>query len=304
MATTLTSIAASTSAQLLIAADGTRTSLTIQNTATAAGTLYLGTTSGVTTSLYSYYRSPGRGYIFDGVDGRQAWYGIWSSAASGAADITAITDVASDSNGATIQTYGQLKTTIANWLRPNATPSSDMTSRIPQYIGLAEVMIRREIRAKGLDAGLTTLTITSGVATVPDGLMEVTSMTQASSPYSRILPLPLEQIKAMTPQLGTNPKYFDRVGSSFIFWPANTADANLAYRKSLTPLVNDSDTNWLLLAHPDVLLYGSLIQADRRLIGPRLNEWKEGFAQAMASIQNNSLLQELNYNTQPARLVI
>ena len=302
MTTTLTSVNSLTTAQLLIAADGSRTSLTIQNT--DANALAIGPSTSVTTSLYSYLAASGQGYVFDGVDARQAWYGIWAADGSGAATITAITDPTSDTNGATITTYGQLKTTIANWLRPNATPSSDMTARIPQYVGLAEVMIRRELRVKGLDAGLTTLTITDGVATVPDGLMEVTSMTQTASPYRRILPLPLEQIKSMTPISGTGPRYFDRVGSSFIFYPANSATASLAYRKSLTPLSADSDTNWLLLAHPDVYLYGTLIQADRRLIGPRLSEWKEGFAQAMASIQNNSLLQELNYNTQPARLVI
>ena len=59
----------------------------------------------------------------------------------------------------------------------------------------------------------------------------------------------------------------------------------LFYRRNLSPLVNNSDTNWLLLSSPDVYLFGALMMADKRLIGPRLGEWKESFQMAIDGVK-------------------
>lgn len=288
MTTTVTSVSSATSSTLLIAADGTRTSLVIENT--DGGRLYcllVDSTGTATTSTGGFTFS----LVENGTatltppDSHKAVYGIWASDGSGGATITAITDPVSDGNGASISTYGELKTAIAAWLRPNSSVSADMTTNIPKYIGLAEVMIRRELHMRVLDQADTSLDITAGVATVPTGYMGTISLSLAATPYLQIDATPLDVLMGLDQSATGDPRRYARSGSSFYFWPPTTSTAKLYYRRGVTPLSADGDTNWILAAHPDAYLYGSLLQADRRLIGPRLGEWKEGFAQALDSIQ-------------------
>ena len=103
MTSTITSVSSTAASTLLIAADGTRTSLTIQNT--DANTLYVAVGSTPATT------SPG-GFTFSRVlnasatltppESQLAIYGIWSAAGSGGATITAITDPVVDDKPAII----------------------------------------------------------------------------------------------------------------------------------------------------------------------------------------------------------
>lgn len=283
MTTTVTSVNSETSPQLIIAADGSRTSLTIQNT--DDNELFLGPTSSVSTTNYTYRRVYGTGYTFDGVDARQAFYGVWDGDGSGGATITAITDPVSDSNGA-FSTYSALKDEIAAWLRPNMTPTADMTARIPVYVGLAEVMIRRELHLRRLDQTVTALAITDGVATVPTGFQSVVSLTLDGEPYNQITALPVDQVRAMArANNNTKPRHYAVSGGVFYFDFEGDATAELISRRGVTPLSADNDTNWILSGHPDVYLSASLVCADRRLIGPRLGEWKQWFSESLDSIK-------------------
>lgn len=288
----MTTVNSSTSAQVLAAADGSRTSLTIENIDTD-GELFIGPDNTVSPTNYTYRAAIGDGFHFDGVDARQVWYGIWDVDGTGWATVTEITDPVSDSNGAGITTYGELKTAVAAWLRPNTTATTDMTTNIPKYIGLAEVMIRRELSMRGLDQTTTSLTITDGAADVPEGYLAAMSMTLTGEPYNQIRYLPIDQLDKLDPtQVADAPYYYARSGSSFYFYPRTDGTAQLRFRRGVTPLSADADTNWILAGSPDVYLYGALMQADRRLIGPRLGEWKEGFQQALASIQKLELYQQ------------
>lgn len=274
-----TTVNSSTTAQLLVAADGSRTSLTIQNT--DANELFIGLDNTVTTTSYAYRRVYGTGYTFDGVDAQQAYYGIWDVDGSGGAVITEITTPASDSNGA-FSTYGDLKDEIAAWIRPNSAVSSDMTARIPVYVGLAEVQIRRDLHGAVSDETDAALTITTGAATVPTGLQAVVSMTMVDEPYNEIRYLPIDQLDKLDPQQTSDkPYYWSRSGTSFRFYPLTSGTAKIRYRRGMTPLANDSDTNWVLQSHPDLYLFASLVQAGRRLIDPRTSVWEQAYGMAL-----------------------
>jgi len=183
-----------------------------------------------------------------------------------------------------ISTYAELKAAVASWLRPNMTPTADMTARIPEYVAMAEAAINRRLKSSRMDAVETALAIVSGVAACPTGYLANRSFRLTDEPYNRIEYLPIDQIEALDPAVTDKPYYFDRVGDSLICYPPTTATARLRYRKALVALSGDSDTNWLLTNFPDAYLYGSLIHADRRLIGPRLQAWESGFDSALAEI--------------------
>jgi hypothetical protein len=287
MTSDVTSVSSSTSSQLLIAADGSRTSLTIQNTDAFDLFCLLDETGPATTAIggFTFSRQLNAVATLTPPESYSAVYGIWSGDGSGGATLTAITNPVSDGNSA-ISTYGQLKTAIANWLRPGSTPTADMLARIPQYIGLAEVMIRRELHLRSLDQVDASLSISGGQASVPTGFQAVLSLTLKDEPYNQITALPLDQVRALASQPGrTKPHHYAVSGGIIYFDFAGDAEVELIFRRGVTPLTNDSDTNWILAAHPDVYLYGALLHADRRLIGPRLSEWKAGFGEALDSIQ-------------------
>lgn len=288
MTTAVTSVSSTTSSTLLIAADGARTSLVIENT--DGGRLYcllVDSTGTATTSTGGFTFS----LVENGTatltppDAQKAVYGIWASDGSGGATITAITDPVSDSNGAGITTYATLKTAIAAWLRPNSATTSDMTTNIPRYVGLAETMIRRELHMRVLDQADTDLNITDGVATVPTGFMGVISMSLAATPYLQIEATTLDTLMGLDQSQTGDPVRYARSGSSFYFWPPTDSTAKLYFRRGVTPLSADGDTNWVLAAHPDIYLSGSLVVAARRLIDPRLGQFERWFAESLDSIK-------------------
>lgn len=278
----ITTVNSSTSAQLLQAADGSCTSLTIQNT--DANELFLGPDNTVSPTNYTYRRTFGTGYTFDGVDAQQTWYGVWDFDGSGGATITTITTPASDSNGA-FSTYGTLKTEISAWLRPNSAVTADMTARIPKYVGLAEVDIRRDLHARALDQTEASLTITSGSADVPTGLLAVLSMALTAEPYNQIRALQIDQLDKLDPSATGGAYYYARVGSAFKFYPRTTSSAQLRYRRGVTPLANDADTNWVLQAHPDLYLAKSLAIAATRLMDPRLAMFDAWYTRTLDAVK-------------------
>lgn len=83
-----TTVNSSTSAQLLVEADITRSTLIIQNT--DANELFIGPDNTVSITNYQYRRVYGTGYTFNGVDAKQTYYGVWDVAGDDGAVITEI----------------------------------------------------------------------------------------------------------------------------------------------------------------------------------------------------------------------
>jgi hypothetical protein len=270
MTTAITSVNSSTTSQTLLAADGTRTSVTIENTDGYTLFVALGTSPATTVSGgYTFSRALNASATLTPPESYQAMYGIWAGDGSGAATITAITDPVADDNG-TISTYAELKTALAAWLKPNTTlPSDETTSRIPEYIALFEAEANRTLRTRNMDTVNTALAVTSGSATVPTGFRQMVSVVNTTTPYDNIDYIPLDQFERLDATTTSGlPEYYTLSGATILFWPAVTCTPRIRYRRGLTALTADNDTNWLLAKHPDAYLYGSLVNADRRLIDP------------------------------------
>ena len=75
-------------------------------------------------------------------------------------------------------TYAELQTTIAGYLA-----RSDLTTQIPDFIRLAEIRLRRDLRIRQM-LNSTTLTCTSGTATVsiPSDFLEVKDFVVTGNP--------------------------------------------------------------------------------------------------------------------------
>lgn len=163
-----------------------------------------------------------------------------------------------------ITNYGELKTAVANWMA-----RSDLTSRIPEFISLAEGQMYhgdrdRDIPPLRIRAMHTTsdLTPSGGTATVPSGLLEAERLYVDETPPRQLEYLPPEDfwVWDAASEIGT-PTHYTIEGSTFRFQPANTSTIKLAYYAALTAMSDDSDTNWVLTNAPHVYLHGALAQA-------------------------------------------
>jgi len=269
MTTTVTSVNSTTSSTAAIAADGTRTSLVFENTDDNRAYLLAGSGTATTSAGgYTFSLVENGSATLTPPDSHLAWQVIWAGDGSGALSITAITDPVVDDNG-TISTYAELKTALAAWLKPGTSlPSEETTSRIPEYIALAESDANSLFRTRTMDTVDTALTVTTGSATIPTGFRQMRSLVNTESPYNTIDYLPEDQFEALDITETGKPLKYTIAGSTLLFWPDDSTTVRARYRRGLTPLSSDNDTNWLLAKYPGFYLYGSLAHADTRLVDP------------------------------------
>ena len=181
-------------------------------------------------------------------------------------------------------TYAELQTTIAEYLA-----RSDLTTQIPDFIRLAEVRLRRDLRIRQMLTS-TTLTCTSGTATVtiPSDFLEVKDFVVTGNP---VRPLNYESPSLFSRNSRSmdagKPLDYTVLASTFKLAPI----PDFAYTLSLVysaapPFLSTSNTsNTFLTVCPDLLLYGALIEAEPYLMNDaRINTWGTMFDRAMGSL--------------------
>lgn len=199
-----------------------------------------------------------------------------------------------------LNSFSALKTSIADWLN-----RADLTSQIPDFITMAEARFNRELRCDDMDE-TATLTITSGSAAVPTGLLSVRSIKLTADPYGKLKYIPPDQLEDADPEDTGAPGFYTRVGSNFLFWPPTSATARIRYRKALTPLSDSATSNWLLAAHPDLYLAAPLALAYGLLKNEeRMQFWESAAAGMIARINGENIMQhEDGMQMQPGNVVV
>ena len=159
-----------------------------------------------------------------------------------------------------LSTYDDLRSSVADWLE-----RSDLASRIPDFIRLAESQLNRLLRTNPQKLRATA-TISDPFSAIPSDLLEVEaiSLSNGSSAWT-LAPQSLEVLAAnyaAQPEPGP-PRYWARVGDQFQYFPApdQAYTATLTYTRSLPALSDSNPTNWLLTKHPDAYLFGALKEA-------------------------------------------
>lgn len=170
-----------------------------------------------------------------------------------------------------ITTYSELQTAVANWLN-----REDLTSVIPDFITLAEATFNRNFRVKEM-IERDTATVDSGYVNMPtDWLETITLITTGSPPvvleYVRVHDL--NEVRA-TQRTG-DPIVYTIINDKFQLFPAPTSDTTveIVYYAKIPVLSDSNTTNWLLTSHPDIYLFGALLQAEPYLKNDeRLQVW-------------------------------
>lgn len=165
-----------------------------------------------------------------------------------------------------ISTYSDLKTAIANWLGRD-----DLTSRIPEFIALAEAKFNRRLFVPQME-DRATLTVDTG-ATSPEFLSLPTDFqTMRSARLSGVSGKPrlefftqtqMDDYRYSIDNVAGQPAYFSIVGTEMELAPTPNENyaVEIVYRAKVPALTDGNTTNWLLSLAPDAYLYGALLEA-------------------------------------------
>jgi hypothetical protein len=160
-----------------------------------------------------------------------------------------------------ITTYAELQTAVADWLH-----RTDLTTKIPDFIALAESAMSARIKCRSMEARSTlTCTASSAYVTLPTDMIEMRRLTLSST-------TPARQLKYVTPDEITSDYPYGTTGEPYVFTviagqvqlapiPDSAYTLELTYLQRIPALSDSNTTNWLLTAYPTVYLYGSLLQA-------------------------------------------
>lgn len=157
-----------------------------------------------------------------------------------------------------VRTYDGLVAAVQAWLD---SAESGLVDNIPNMIALAESDFRRNLVTPDME---TTVSIDPFSPTLPADVDSIRSLAIPGATQ-----WPLEQIsftefyRLPAPTTG-QPQYYAVSNNTLYVWPSpdTTYSATLIYRQAIPAVTSANQTNWLLTAHPDAYLFGTLLQAE------------------------------------------
>ena len=170
-----------------------------------------------------------------------------------------------------IDTYATLKVAIANWLGRDDIADA----RISEFVAMFEAVANRVLRVRQMEAS-TTLTPTSGVATLPTDYLNYRKVVWAGS-ENRVLEYVSPEYFNTTYRTATSqtPSVFTIEGTQIKVNSSEDENITFGYIQKIPALSDSATTNWLLTAHPDLYLYGSLVEAEMFTVNDeRALSWK------------------------------
>lgn len=186
-----------------------------------------------------------------------------------------------------LTTYAELQTEIAGWL-----DRADLTSQIPTFIRLFEAQAERKLRLRQMLVSNEQGTIpTTGLIVLPDNFLALHNLSVLDSndnpsPVTYAAKHQVDQrrtdlVTTGTPKVYTLNKNYIEVAPK----PNGTFTYEISYWEKIPKLSSTVTSNWLLSDHPDLYLFGSLMQAEPYL---KHDERIEVWGTAL-----NSLLEDL-----------
>ena len=208
---------------------------------------------------------------------------------------------------ATTTTFATLKQDVQRYLERGATLAADpvVYEQIPRLINLAERRIARELKVQGFIAVVTT-TLVAGTSVYdkPDRWRETISMNMGTgTSYTTRKPVftrGYEYLRVYWPDESVQDEpqfYADYDYSHWVFAPTPDAPypVEISYYE-LPPLLDDTvQSNWLTEYAPQLLLYGTLLEATPFLKNDeRIATWQQYYDRAAAMLNGEDLAKILD----------
>lgn len=180
-----------------------------------------------------------------------------------------------------LDTYSGLKAEVAGFLN-----KTNLAAQIPTFIALAEAVMRREITSVGHVDNYADVEVTEDGWPLPCHADEVASVFYGD--YALTYLSPDRQLEVQD----TIPRFYTVDGKTLKIMPAG--EVTIRLKRSFCPLSAQVSCNWLLREHPDVYLYGALMQAAPYLRDDeRIGVWGGFFAEAISSINRREVRRQV-----------
>lgn len=183
-----------------------------------------------------------------------------------------------------LSTYNDLKSAVANWLH-----RSDLTSIIPDLILLGEKRLLREVRCREMEATLSSA-ISSGTLAVPADYLELKYARIMSSTPNQLQRTSATSLYQQYPLRSSSgiPKLIARDGDYFVFGPYPDSSYTVEGVYYASPTSIQTTANDLFVAHPDLYLYASLIEAAPYIQDdPRVGIWESKYQNVLSLIMSS-----------------
>ena len=187
-----------------------------------------------------------------------------------------------------ITTYAELQTATANWL-----DRTDLTARIPEFIELSEANFNRVIRQPDMVTKDDSFSLTSRYNTLPSDTLEIVRIVLDLTPVIVLEYLTPEEISERRVSMSATgkPYYFTVIGGSsnqleVVPSPDSTYTSSIVYYTRIAALSDSATSNWLLAAHPDIYLFGTLVEAEPYLKNDeRMPMWTSRLDKALMALR-------------------
>lgn len=187
-----------------------------------------------------------------------------------------------------IANYSELQDTVADWLN-----REDLDAVIPTFISLFEAQFNADPRARVQSlVNLDKAHIGSEFAPVPNGYIQMQHFEDMEAANGRkvLKYLSPYQMSEYRPQIHDTGQaaYFTIVGNHIRLLPApgETHKFEMTYFAEVDALSDTNPTNTILKKHPDLYLYGSLLQAEPYLKNDeRVQTWSTLFNRGMERLE-------------------
>ena len=161
-----------------------------------------------------------------------------------------------------LSTYADLKAVVADYL-----DRTDLTDQIPDFITMAEASFNRVIRQPDMITKNDSFSIAGRYTTLPTDTLEIVRIVLDLQPVIVLEYMTPEELSERRVSMtGTGkPYYFTTIGGSanqleVLRSPDQTYTASIIYYTRIPALADG--TNWLLTNHPDIYLFGALVEAE------------------------------------------
>lgn len=197
--------------------------------------------------------------------------------------------------------YTTLKSSVADFLN-----RQDLTAAIPTFIGLAEAQCNRSVRHWKM-LSRATATLDAQFTELPEDWLEAKNVQLNTDPVRSLTYVTMEHadlLRAGAHRSPGEPKHYTLVGGTIevIPEPSPTYTIEMVYYARIPTLTDVAPSNWLIVDHPDLYLYGALLQSAPYLKDdPRLATWTALYSGAIAQVNAESYRAEVSGSALVAR---
>ena len=183
-----------------------------------------------------------------------------------------------------LSNYTELQASVADFLN-----RSDLTSVIPDFIKMTESELNRVLRTREMSVR-TRAPVSEQYVKLPEDFLGMRNIELMTDPVTVLEYRNLQNLDAHRASDATGkPIFYSIMQNNIEFAPVPDSEYTLeiVYYQSL-PALADNTTNWLLDAHPDIYLYGSLMQSAPYLqADERISIWAGKFQQILEQLKTS-----------------